>query len=78
MAPAADRGSFAGRANGEVERRWDSAAGTWRRIPRREGFLPPSGRQLPDVFIGMAGQPPQDVVEVGIRFHVQSFAGNHQ
>ena len=43
----------------------DSAAGTGRVALGREGFLPAPGRELPDVFVGMAGQPPQDVVEVG-------------
>ena len=43
-----------------------------------EGFLPSPGRQLPDVFVGMTGQPSQGVVEVSVGFHLQSLAGDHE
>ena len=58
--------------------RQESAAGTGHRALGREGFLPAPGSQLPDILVRMTGQPSQDVVEVGIRFYLQSFAGDHQ
>jgi Domain of unknown function (DUF4338) len=71
-------GSFTGERTGGIERRSDSAAGTGRGALRREGFLPPPGRQLPDVFVGMTGQPLQDVVEVSVRFDPQPLARDHE
>ena len=61
-----------------IERRQNSAAGIRQRALGREGFLPAPGGQLPDVFVGMAGEPLQDVLEVSVGFHVQPFAGDHE
>src|ERR1035438_6740835 len=67
-----------GPADSWLGSRWDSAAGTGRGALGSEGFFPAFGRQLPEVFVRMAGQPPQDVVEVGIGFHPQPFASDHE
>ena len=56
----------------------DDVGWDWAGALSSEGFLPASGRQLPDVVVRMAGQPPQDIVEVGIGFDPQPFAGDHE
>jgi len=58
--------------------RGDSATSTGWRALWREGFLPAPGRELPDVLVGMTGQPPEDVVDVGVRLHSQPFASDHE
>ena len=56
----------------------NSAAGIGQPVMGGEGFLPASGGQLPDIFVGMGRQPPQDIKEVGVGFDVQSLAGDHE
>src|SRR5437016_2336272 len=43
-----------------------------------EGLLPPSRSQLPNIFVRMARQPAQDVVQIGVGLNSQPLASNHQ
>src|SRR5262245_47628014 len=66
------------KAQGEMSSCELSAAGSWRGSFLCEGFFPAARGQLPDVFVGMLGQAPKDIVQVGVRFDSQPFATDHE